>query len=81
MRNKSFGQFLLGCGIAAFVSLPLVGCGSGGDMAPEGPEMGSLEKYLNENPDQMLENSDDEDQDEDADALLLDAPAAASDAE
>ncbi len=58
MRNKSFGRFLLSCGIAAFVSLPLVGCG-GADMEPQGPEMGELEKYLNENP-ELLETSDEE---------------------
>ena len=47
--------------LAVFV-LPLCGCGGAGDMTPEGPELGDLERYMNEHPELMDDNSDDEDQ-------------------
>lgn len=61
MVAKLFPTILLvGC-LAVFV-LPLCGCGEADDMTPEGPELGELERYMNEHPELMEENSDDEDQ-------------------
>ena len=58
MHIKSFSGLILVCSIAAIVSVPLAGCG-GSNMEPEGPELGALEKYLNENP-ELLDTADEE---------------------
>jgi hypothetical protein len=67
---------IVGCFFA--FALPLAGCGGGGsgDMTPTGPEMGELERYLNEHPEEM-EVSDEEmgemSEDEEAATAALDA--------
>lgn len=56
MFAKLFSKLLL-LGCVASLVLALAGCG--GDMTPQGPELGELERYMNEHP-ELKETSDEE---------------------
>lgn len=42
--------------LAAAFCLTLSGCGGGGDMTPQGPELGEVQQYLADNPDALVDD-------------------------
>ena len=56
MRNFSFDRFLL-LGCVASLCISFSGCGK--DTAVTEPELGAIEAYLNEHPEERVDDPDD----------------------